>query len=68
MRKRIVKKVMSSRYKTGKVVISSKMIKPTIIKDREIIKDIICEAMRTPNKKAIDRNKSASEYLKKMRG
>lgn len=68
MRKRTIKKAIPSMLKTRKVVVSAKVIKPTIIKDREIIIDIVNEYKRTPNQKAMERNKAALEYLNKMRG
>jgi len=45
-----------------------KPIQPTIVSDIGIIRDIIREATTTPSPVAVERNKEASELLRRLQG
>ena len=45
-----------------------KPIQPTIVSDIGIIKDIIREATTKPSPVAVERNKEASELLRRLQG
>jgi len=45
-----------------------KLIKPTIVSDIGIIKDVIHEATTKPSPVAVKRNKEASELLHRLQG
>ena len=50
------------------MAIKVKPIQPTIISDIKIIKDVIREATTMPSPVAIERNKEASDLLRRLQG
>ena len=48
------------------VAVKVKPIQPTVVSDISIIKDIIREATTKPSSTAIERNKEASELLRRL--
>ena len=57
-----------SQSKDGDSIMSSvKPIRPTVVKDRKIIKAIIKEVSTPPTEEAVKKNIELSELLKKVR-